>query len=491
MLNEECVENAPKEQSRLDHEMAVFRCNAWRAGLSFFCFNQGWWISMSLVFLFGGRATMSGGGVSSAANLCLRFFFRCDSDEFASAWFQLDRHRLNRHQKLNSSNESDRTRCQSRYSIMLIKNSNCQSQQWWSNRKLIGNLEMSTCLSHKKEYQNWRPWPRATLSNLDLSLPNDTLDDQGVQDELTHLIEIGKPDRTYCAPRRRYTSLIVKITILAFSKGCFVWENANTTPNPRIRRTPAHVIFSRVAQDLSHRVNRNRCVSRNSHSSHLQQHIARALVVVSSTLEHYTIFDMHSSPTFYHTIYQTFIVVYFTMKYVSFGLMAETNSVTGYDPKDLTEEDNSILVKPMFFHRPSMTSTCDSAESIATSPPESYWDNDQIQNMLGSPLYLQEGEPSADRSRVYHSLRENSVSSSSHFEMAQGSLLQCSHIKKSSQGIRSNREGISSRHQPVQGKDEILSGFSDTEEAARLIRSWRTKRSSTRRSEIWSVEARM
>ena len=35
MLNGECVENAPEEQSRLDHEMAVFRCNARRAGLSF------------------------------------------------------------------------------------------------------------------------------------------------------------------------------------------------------------------------------------------------------------------------------------------------------------------------------------------------------------------------------------------------------------------------------------------------------------------------
>ena len=30
---------------------------------------------MSLVFLFGGPATMLGGGVSSVANLCLRFFF--------------------------------------------------------------------------------------------------------------------------------------------------------------------------------------------------------------------------------------------------------------------------------------------------------------------------------------------------------------------------------------------------------------------------------
>ena len=47
-----------------------------------------------------------------------------------------------------------------------------------------------------------------------------------------------------------------------------------TTPNPRIRRTPAHVIFSRVARDLSRRVNRNRCVSQNSrsHTSHSMSH---------------------------------------------------------------------------------------------------------------------------------------------------------------------------------------------------------------------------
>ena len=34
-LNGECVENAPEEQARLDHEMAVFRCNAKRVRLSF------------------------------------------------------------------------------------------------------------------------------------------------------------------------------------------------------------------------------------------------------------------------------------------------------------------------------------------------------------------------------------------------------------------------------------------------------------------------
>ena len=69
----------------------------------------------------------------------------------------------------------------------------------------------------------------------------------------------------------------------------------------------------------------------------------------------------------------------------------------------------------MFFHRPSMTSTYDSAESIATPPPESDLHDDQLRNMLASPLYIQEGEASAHRPRVYYSLRENSVSSSSHF----------------------------------------------------------------------------
>ena len=50
-------------------------------------------------------------------------------------------------------------------------------------------------------------------------------------------------------------------------------------------------------------------------------------------------------------------------------------------PKYLTEEDNTTLVKPMFFHRTSETSTCESAESVATLPPESDLDNEQIRNM--------------------------------------------------------------------------------------------------------------
>ena len=53
---------------------------------------------------------------------------------------------------------------------------------------------------------------------------------------------------------------------LLFLQECAVKPLISCTLNPRIRRTPAHVILSRVAQDLSHRV-RNRCVPQNSHSA--------------------------------------------------------------------------------------------------------------------------------------------------------------------------------------------------------------------------------
>ena len=53
-------------------------------------------------------------------------------------------------------------------------------------------------------------------------------------------------------------------------------------------------------------------------------------------------------------------------------------------------------------------------------PPESELDDEQIRNMVALPLYLQKREASADRSRVYHFLRQNSVSSSSHFRESTG-----------------------------------------------------------------------
>ena len=97
-----------------------------------------------------------------------------------------------------------------------------------------------------------------------------------------------------------------------------------------------------------------------------------------------------------------------------------------------------MLVKPMFFHRPSMTSTYDSAESIATLPPESDLDDEQIRNMLASPLHFA-GERSKCRpSRVYHSFKENSVFSSSHFRESAGKPEE----GLSSQETLSDREGV-------------------------------------------------
>ena len=70
--------------------------------------------------------------------------------------------------------------------------------------------------------------------------------------------------------------------------------------------------------------------------------------------------------------------------------------------------------------------------------------------MLASQLYLQERAASGDRSRVYRSLRENSVSSSSHFRESTGRpvvrestgkpVALCSNRRKSSQEASSDRE---------------------------------------------------
>ena len=107
----------------------------------------------------------------------------------------------------------------------------------------------------------------------------------------------------------------------------------------------------------------------------------------------------------------------------SSGPVPESTSLTGFEPNNLME-DNTMEIKPILFHKPNMTSTYDTSESIATHPPDSDLDDDQIRNMLAftSPLYLQEGVrvASVDRSPAYHSFRENSVSSSSHFRKSAG-----------------------------------------------------------------------
>ena len=69
---------------------------------------------------------------------------------------------------------------------------------------------------------------------------------------------------------------------------------------------------------------------------------------------------------------------------VSIGFLADVPPTTGHQPKDLAENDD-VCVKPLFFHRPSTTSTYDSAESMETPPPESDLDEEQIRALLASP----------------------------------------------------------------------------------------------------------
>ena len=86
--------------------------------------------------------------------------------------------------------------------------------------------------------------------------------------------------------------------------------------------------------------------------------------------------------------------------------------------------------KPMFFHGPSMTSTCDSAESIATPPPKSDLDDEQIRNMLDSPLYFEEKQVPTDHEFVTPTEKTQcQVHLTS--EQVQGDLQQCPHTRGS------------------------------------------------------------
>ena len=153
----------------------------------------------------------------------------------------------------------------------------------------------------------------------------------------------------------------------------------------------------------------------------------------------------------------------------TFGPLAEPQLPTWYEPNDLTEMNNTD-VTPMFFHRPGMTLTYDSAESIASQPSESDLVSEQLRDMLASPLYLQEKEASADRSRVYRSYRKNSVSSSSHFLANAGRPAAVfSHRRKSSQESLSDREVVSLVHPAVPGENEALSRLSESENDTKFV----------------------
>ena len=117
-----------------------------------------------------------------------------------------------------------------------------------------------------------------------------------------------------------------------------------------------------------------------------------------------------------------------------------------------------------------MTSTCDSAESIATSSNESDLDDELIRNMLDSPLcFRREKEVPTDHEFITPS-EKTQCQVHLTFEKVQGNLTQCSHTKECRVKRHfSDREGISSEHQLVPGKGETFFRFSDPKEAARLV----------------------
>ena len=79
-----------------------------------------------------------------------------------------------------------------------------------------------------------------------------------------------------------------------------------------------------------------------------------------------------------------------------------------------------------------------------TPPPDSDLDDEQILALLASPLYTQEREASAERSQVYHSERENLMSSSS-----QDPTCTEEPVAVVNQDTFSDRDEFSFRHQQV------------------------------------------
>ena len=131
--------------------------------------------------------------------------------------------------------------------------------------------------------------------------------------------------------------------------------------------------------------------SKTSHTSRNMSYITPELTSTFSPCTHtpsYPSARPTSTPSTFHSIE---INPCPDPQQASIGYTADVRTSTGCEPKDLAENDD-LCVKPLFFHRPSMTSTYDSAESIATRPPESVLDDEQIRALLASPLYLQERE---------------------------------------------------------------------------------------------------
>ena len=251
----------------------------------------------------------------------------------------------------------------------------------------------------------------------------------------------------------------------------------NTTPIPRTRRNSAHVILLAWLKTWFIKSTGNISVSKNSHL-----HIQRAMSYAQSLL---------IPPCFTSSAYSTHISNLSSLLFVAhgddhcdepqhfatFGPLAEPQLLAGHEPNDLI----STKVLPQTEHDSDLWFSWE----LCDSPPES-----DLDDMLASTLFLQEREASADRSRVYHSHRENSVSSSSHFRASAGRLLQCSHTKESQVKNHTPTEKVFLWH--IEQFEEKMKLYPDSLNR-KVLRDLllKNKEILTRRGKSWSIEARM
>ena len=239
---------------------------------------------------------------------------------------------------------------------------------------------------------------------------------------------------------------------------------------------PGQRDFSRMAQDLSHR-QESLWLAKHS-SSHPARHVTLAFVLVSFTLEHYfTFLSDHLSDHLCCSLHtETHPATIHRMCLSALWLSRTRLQVTS--PK--------VSLKRAPLHRSNRRSTTDRARR--RRPTQLDLDDEQIRNMLASPLYLQEREAS-DYEFITHS--EKSVSSSSRFRASGRETCRSVLTQKKVQSRNTFRQrrhflrtSISSRRKrnPIQ----ILRSRRCCE-----ISSRRTKRSSTRRSKISNLEARV
>ena len=166
------------------------------------------------------------------------------------------------------------------------------------------------------------------------------------------------------------------------------------------------------------------------------------------------------------------------------GALAELPSFTSYEPKQLDEpkdhrhftEDNQFVehehlrVNLLFFHRPGIASTDDSAERIVTPPLDSDLEDEQIRALLASPLYVQEREANAERSQVYHPERENLMSSSSQDGISTGRPVALfSGKNRLNQETFSDREDFLVRHRQFFGSNGPFFRFSNLVNVAKSL----------------------